>query len=399
MGETRSQGPPPSVSRFRAALRDAAPALWGYVTVRAVGVAVLMYWAHRRGHPWVSKLSTVWDANWYAHVAVHGYDRGLTGVGRVHGHVVVVHSDLAFFPLYPVLIRVTRAVTPFGTHHAALLTAWVASVVAAWGIYAVGSWRYGRRVGLLAVLLWGVLPQAVVESLAYTEPLFTALAAWSLYAVLTRRWVWAGVLCALAGLTRPSGVALVVAVAVAVGADVVRLRRQGEPWSMTWRPCLGGLIAPAGFLGYVGWVGVRLGRWDGYLAVQRQWKSRFDGGYSTAHQVAGLLLRSRPVPVGVIAVALIMGAAVVLLALSVAHRQPLPLIVYSALLMVLALGDSGFFSSRSRFLLPAFPLLLPLATALSRVRSRPGRIVLLGSATAFSAVYGGFLVYVYKHAL
>jgi hypothetical protein len=259
--------------------------------------------------------------------------------------------------------------------------------------------RYGRRVGILTALLWGVLPQAVVESVAYTESLFTALAAWSLYAVLTRRWVWAGVLCALAGLTRPSGAAVVAAVAVAVGAELLRLRSLGELRSMAWRPCLGALIGASGFFGFIGWVDVRLGRWDGYLAVQRLWSSNFDWGHSTAHQVAVLLLRAHPVPLGVIVVALILGAAVVLFALSVAHRQPLPLIVYSAMLIVIALGDSAFFSSRSRFLLPAFPLLLPLATGLARVRSRAGRYVLLGSATAFSAVYGGFLVCVYHKFL
>ncbi|MBV7699119.1 DUF6415 family natural product biosynthesis protein [Streptomyces sp. TRM70350] len=47
-----------------------------------------------------------------------------------------------------------------------------------------------------------------------TESLFTACAAWSLYAVLTGRWLTAATLAALAGLTRPTGIAVAAAVTV-----------------------------------------------------------------------------------------------------------------------------------------------------------------------------------------
>jgi hypothetical protein len=62
------------VPRLRAALRDAAPALLSYAAVRAFAVAVLGYWGYRRGESAITRLSTLWDANWYADVAVHGYD-------------------------------------------------------------------------------------------------------------------------------------------------------------------------------------------------------------------------------------------------------------------------------------------------------------------------------------
>jgi hypothetical protein len=378
---------------MRAALRDAASALLGYAAVRAFALAVLFYWGNQQGTSTINKLSSLWDANWYVDIAVHGYDSSMP-VQPVGGHTV--YTNLAFFPLYPALIRVARALTPFNTHMSALVVGWAASLAAAWGIYAVASWRYGRRTGIVSAVLWGVLPQAVVESLAYTEPLFTALSAWSLYAVLTRRWVWAGVLCTLAGLTRPTAAALVAAVGIAAGAELLRLRREGQ-WA--WRPLLGGLIAPVGFVGFIGWVGLRVGRWNGYMAVQGLWKSNFDWGRTTARYIASLLLHAKPAALGGIVVTLILCAAVVLFAISLVHRQPLPLLIYSAGILIITLGDSGFFNSRSRFLLPAFPLLLPLAAALARVRSRGTRVVLLSSATIVSASYGGYLVFVYNHAL
>ncbi|MEU9789316.1 hypothetical protein AB0E27_01620 [Streptomyces sparsogenes] len=419
---------PARLRRLRAAAREAAPALLGFAAVRGLGVAVLFYWGHRHGRPAAERMATLWDAQRYTEVAAAGYDHGLPSPGA-GAHTGDAYSNLAFFPLYPALIRLVRAVTPLGFPSAALLIAWVASLAAAWGIFAVAAWCHGRRTGVLAAVVWGALPHAVVESLAYTEALFTALAAWSLYAVLTRRWIWAGALCSLAGLTRPTAVALVAAVVAAAVAASVRARgrragrgpgpaeasrpaeerwgpaeerwgpaeasRPAEGW---WRPCLGAAIAPLGWLGFIAWVGARAGRWDGYLAVQRLWHSRFDGGVSTALQLWHTCLHPASAPLTTVVVALVLCAGAFLCALTVAQRQPLPLVVYGLGLLVIAVGDSAYFAVRARFLLPAFPLLLPLAAGLARIRSGGVRLTLLSTAAALSALYGAYLVFVGSHA-
>ncbi|WP_346173187.1 glycosyltransferase family 39 protein [Streptomyces cuspidosporus] len=330
---------------------------------------------------------------------MNGYDRSLP-VLATSPQAENAYSDLAFFPLYPALIRLVHPLTSLPVPYAALLVSWLASLAAAWGIFAVAAWRYGKHTGVLTAVLWGALPHAVVESMAYTETLFTALAAWSLYAALTQRWIWAGVLCALAGLTRPSAVALVVAIDGAAAVALVRIRRRParQPATARWRPCLGAVIAPLGWLGYVTWVGTRLGRWDGYFVVQKLWRARFDWGVATARQVARVLLHAPSVPFTWVIVALVLCAATVLGVVAVAHGQPLPLVVYSVGLLVIAVGDSAFFGARARFLLPAFPLLLPLAIGLARVRSGGVRVLLLGSTTILSALYGAYLVFAVDHA-
>ncbi|MEU1802760.1 glycosyltransferase family 39 protein [Streptomyces sp. NPDC019937] len=385
--------------RLRAAARDAAPAVLGFAMVRAVGVAVLLYWGHRRGDPALGRLATIWDAERYGNIAMHGYDRGLP-VLATSPQAWNAYSNLAFFPLYPALIRLVHALTSLPVPHAALLVSWLASLTAAWGIFAVAAWRYGRHTGVLAAVLWGALPHAVVESMAYTEALFTALAAWSLYAALTQRWIWAGVLCALAGLTRPSGMALVVAIDGAAAVALVRIRRRParQPAKARWQLCLGAVIAPLGWLGFVTWVGTRLGHWDGYFAVQKLWRSRFDWGVTTVRQLVRVFLHATSVPFAWVVVALVLCAAIALGAVTVAHGQPLPLVAYSVGLLVIAVGDSAFFGARARFLLPAFPLLLPLAIGLARVRSGSVRVLLLGSTTALSALYGAYLVFAVGHA-
>jgi hypothetical protein len=94
----------------------------------------------------------------------------------------------------------------------------------------------------------------------------------------------------------------------------------------------------------------------------------------------------------------VLAVSVVLLVVSVLHRQPLVLVLFSAAMLVLALGDAAYFNSRARFLLPAFALLLPVANGLARLRSRASLVLLLGSAALISAAYGGFVVFVYPDA-
>lgn len=372
--------------RFAAALRSAAPALLGYAAVRVVGIVTLVLWGARRGTSGLGRLSSLWDASWYQAIAVHGY----AGTAP-HPGPYGLYEPYAFFPAYPALISAARHVLPLAPNRAALLVSWVAAMAAAWGIHAVGAHLYGHRIGVIAAVLWGVTPYAVVESAAYSEQLFTALAAWSCYAVLTRRWVWAGVLCLAAGLTRPTGVALAAALCTAALWELAR-RRGG------WHTVLGAVIAPLGFLGFLAWVAAVKGRWDGYFRVQDAWHSRFDLGRSTFHSLRDLLTRADQVWLTDVVVAAVLAGSVVLLVVSVLQRQPPVLVLFSAAMLVLALGDAAYFNSRARFLLPAFALLLPVANGLGRLRNRASLVLLLGSAALLSAAYGGFVVFVYPDA-
>jgi hypothetical protein len=61
-------------------------------------------------------------------------------------------------------------------------------------------------------------------------------------------------------------------------------------------------------------------------------------------------------------------------------------------MVVIALGDAAYFSSRARFLLPAFPLLLPIASGLARLRNRAVLVAVLASAAGVSALYGAYVI-------
>nr|WP_107093186.1 hypothetical protein [Streptomyces sp. MMG1121] len=332
-------------------------------------------------------LGRSWDSVWYLGIAVHGYGHDLPS------HDPGVHSDLAFFPLYPALVRTLTALVPLGGGGVGLLISWTAAAVAATGIYAVGSRLYGRATGIALVLLWGLLPHSVVLSMAYTEPVLAACAAWSLYAVLAGNWLWAGALAALAGLSRPNGFAVAAAVLATAGCEV--WRRRGKVTHRLWT---GAALAPLGWTAYVLWVGLHEGDLlGGYFEVQRQWGSRFDFGRGSLHAVRLMLAHGSRFEFTM--ALLIVAAGTVLYALLLLDRAPLALLVHSGVLLLIALGGSGFFESKPRFLLPAFPLLLPLAHMLVRTaRTRPWHAtVLVATLAGFSYLYGAYLL-LYAHA-
>lgn len=351
------RGPGP---RTAAALRAAAPALAVYAAVRALGLLALWVAAHASGKDPVVRLSGRWDSVWYQRIAENGY-----------GHTVALpdgalHSDLAFFPLLPALERGISEVTPLTLGGAGLLVAWTAGLLAAWGIFAVGAHLHGRRTGVVLAALWGVYPTAFVQSMAYTETLFTALAAWALYAVLKGRWPLAGALCVLAGLTRPSAAALIAALAITAAATLVREFRAGGHLAPVLRRnarmLAGVALAPLGWLAYVVFVAVREGSPFAYFEVQAQWGNNIDGGRALAAFIAGLPL---PAALGLCTAVGLLGWLVVL---CVRQRQPLPVLVYTVAIVVISLIGAGYFGSRPRLMMPAFPLLLPPAVALARLR-------------------------------
>ncbi|WP_446219603.1 hypothetical protein [Micromonospora sp. IBHARD004] len=370
-------------TRVRRRLHPVGLALALYVLLRVVGLLILWAFAHRAGADFWELLHTRYDASWYRQIADEGYDHGLVNY-RPDGSERI--PNLPFFPLYPGLIAAVAALTPLSTAVCALLVSWTAGLVAAWGIYAVGQHFGSPRTGVALVALWAVLPHAVVESMAYTETLFAALVAWTLYALLRRRWLTAGLLCLLAGLTRPTATALVAAVGLTALVAIVR-RRDG------WRPWAAAALSPLGYLGYLAWIGHRLGRLDGYFQMQKEtWRIGFDGGVYTLRTLEQVL--TEPSRLAFYMSALVMAVAAVLIVLLALHRYPLPVVVYSLTFWLVTVGTSGYFYAKGRYLVPAFTLLLPVAMALGKARRRT-QVTIVALLVLLSGYYGAYLLVIW----
>nr|WTB33220.1 hypothetical protein OG781_30420 [Streptomyces sp. NBC_00830] len=387
--------------RSRRLVRRYGPAVGCYAVLKLAGFTVFMGLVHYSGdhltkdvrfgggaHPWDVLAS--FDGWWYQQIAEFGYNPQLVPDIGASWHTLQQNSA-AFFPLYPGLMRMVSEFTGLGLYGAGMLVSVAASLFAAAGIFAVTERLGGVRAGVIAAGLWAVSPGSGAEWAVYSDSTFVALAAWCCYAVMTDRWITAGLLALVAGLNRPTSATLIAAVGLA--ALVALFRRRGE----IARPLVAMTLAPLGLLGYVGWVGWRMGDWGGYFKLQRgAWLHFFDWGQHTVAAMRGILLGrndylfAQPVPD--LLAALIIMALPILIVLFVRLRPPAVLMVHTLVTIATVLGSQQIFSNVSRYLLPAFPLLIPLAIALGRLR-RTALATVLGTCALASGWYAGFAIF------
>ncbi|WP_328701449.1 hypothetical protein [Amycolatopsis pittospori] len=345
----------------RVAVSPYPKAILLYLMIRTASVQLLDLLAARRGQVLTDRL-TAWDGQWYLRLAVHGY-ADLPGTLDA-ARQPYADAPMAFFPLYP---RLVEAVMWVGLDvvTAALTVSVLAGLVLACGLIRIGravSADRGDRTGLLLVALWAGAPMAIVFSMAYTEAVFCALAVWALVGVLERRWLLAGACAFAAGLSRSTAVVLVAVVVVA--ALIAAFRRSEE----RERALTGALIAPLGVAGYLGFVAYRTGSWTGWQDIElRGWNTEFDFGVETWDSVLARLTADDSV-FSTLTVLFLLGA-VALAIVAAGIRVPWPLTLYGVGVLALAIGTRGLPDAKIRFILPAFPVLIPIAIGLAKRRT------------------------------
>lgn len=333
----------------------------------------------------VLDLLTKADGRNYLSVAAQGYPPPPPlGPDGTYIHT----TDLAFFPLYPATIRVfSWAMEP---RLAAVVAALVAGLVATVLVTLWAVPRVGTTGAVVLVGVWSLWPSSVVLGMGYSESLFVAATAGCLLALQRGRWVWAAFACTLAGLTRPTGAALVAAVLVAL---LVR-----RPPVRSWLPAA--LLAPVGLLVSLGHVAVVTGRLDGWFWLEATvWRSGFDGGRTTVlnalHAFTGTR-EERLAPYVVAAVVCVV--AVALLVALLWSRPPVEEAVYAVLATVMALGGANYFHCKPRFLGVVLPLFVPPARWLARLPV-PALLALGAAALALSAWWSAWFVVTWPYSV
>jgi hypothetical protein len=330
--------------------RPLAAPLLAYAASRLITAFAVALAAFAADRP-VAKVVTTWDGRWYEKIVLHGYPVSVPQGDFYAGTGRAVQSEIAFFPLYPTLIRLVDPILPGSVAAAGVVLSLIFGAAATVLVWFVAERVAGREVADRAAVLFCFFPGAFVLSLVYAESLMVALAAGCLLALLSRRWALAGALAALATATRPNAIALVAA--CAWGAAVaVRRRRE-------WAAVVAPLLAPAGMAAFLAFLWWHTGEPLIWFRVQADgWGERVDFGQSN-FGVALAFARSPFDHPNRLVLGLSLLFTLVAVALLVRARLPGVLNAYTG--MALALVLASHINARPRFLFIAFPLVIALA--------------------------------------
>jgi len=330
-----------------------------------------------------------WDGEHYVSLALGGY---LQAPDRV---------SPAFFPLYSLLLRFfsqlfggplsREALSLWGTVISLLLLPF-----AFYFIYDIAHQVLGKGVARGTVLALAFFPTTFFLNAAYTESLFLALSAGSLWAIRVRRnLLLACVLAGFASATRNVGIFLVVPLLyewIKAGG----LQERGGRWRGLYL-----VLAPSGLMIYMGYLWVKFGNPVLFYTGQQQWGREATGPLTTAnrawqsavedaarlqdprlwaepslHNVARHLAQAQHL----YDLGLFVLAVIVLLA--GLGRMPLSLVIYGFLLLVPATlfgTPESPLMGTPRYLLAAFPIFIGLGL-LSRTKLLFGAWLIMSTA-------------------
>ncbi len=314
-------------------------------------------------HPPVSPIigaSWRWDSGWYATVVQHGYT------------VNPGENSVAFFPLFPMLVRL--AIGPFSLRWMYLAGVIVANLALVFALVAI--WLYaesygGRSLARRTLYLLAIFPASFFFSVAYSESVFLLVTAWTLLFLRKGRFAAAGAAGFFAALARPPGV--YVGIPFLLEAWQQRSSRGIDlPRKLAWI-----LLIPAGmgtFMIYLWW---RFGDPFLFLAAQGAWNhSRAFPLFSLVESIQQIVARDgtriaqlmNVINTGAAILALLLGVALLRRNLSGA------LFVLAGALAPLTFPIEGAPSvSLARYVVVLFPMFIPLARWASR---RPVMILL-----------------------
>jgi hypothetical protein len=324
----------------------------------------LNYWAH-------------WDGAWYSQIAVEGYGARAP-------------ESTAFFPLYPLFVRLGSTFVGgpavWGVALSILCTAF-----ALFFVYRIAEDLYGVRAARACTLALAFFPTAFFLNAVYTEALFLALTAGAVWAARVRgNLVLAGAFGALAAATRNVGVLLL----VPLFFEWVRRRR-----TLGVRGLGGLILVPAGLVGYALFLRGRFGSllvfahqqsayWEReptnpLTTLARAWHDAGEGMKYVLNP-STLFLDTPAGPSLVASNTLNLAFLILFLLVMLVGVAVLPpgLSIYASIIVLLpVLTPSPEFPLMSlpRFVLGAFPVFLVLGYLLSRSRLALISYLVLGS--------------------
>jgi len=317
-----------------------------------------------RFSPWV-----LGDACWYLRIAAQGY--------------LPADPAVAFFPLYPLLTHFVSVLLAGNTLLAGVAVSWGAALLAGVGLCTLIRHDFTPAIARTSLLLTFSFPSAFFLFLPFTEALFLALVAWTLYAARRGHWLPVAPLLLLASLTRAQGLFLALPIAWELGQQWHRGRIIGRTrWLVAPIP----LLSFGGFFLFIVYSRATTG-WSTLEAQTRYWGAAYSPPWETLALSWRYFQRT-----GSIVELLNIGLLLLFGALWLGGIRRIPF-MYSlyvfpqlALLLTRHVALSPL-ASASRYLLVLFPIFVILALCL---RPGPARLLWLSGALLLWILLLGF---------
>lgn len=286
-----------------------------------------------------------WDSLHYIHIAQHGYTNS---------------SLAAFFPLYPLMIRLAMFV--FGSPLiSALLISWLALIGAVYYYLRILTefFKNDSTKAVMGVLLFLFFPTGIFLAAAYSEGLFALLSLAAIYYAFRRQYIVSGVLTGLATLSRPDGVFILLLIA----AMLYELRAK------LWQIGLSVLLGCSGIISYMIFLGIKLHNPLAFISAQKhhiRWLSdSFFHSFSNTLSAVSLIL-----------------FVLAIIAVIYWWRRRRSFALFGLLFVLLPILTANF-NGYPRYLLIDFPLQLMLLDKFKK--SSPGyALILMISAIAWA---------------
>lgn len=222
-----------------------------------------------------------WDSQWFIEIARRG------GYWFRHDGLAMPQ---AFFPLYPMLIRILTPLMGGRDYIAGLLISNLAFLGGLLALYHLVTERWGKGVAMRACSLLIIFPAGFYSSALYTEGLFFGFTAGAFYFAARDRWLAAG-LCGMgAALTRNIGAVLLLPLAWEFvsrhGISTASLRR-GVLW-------LG--LVPAGIGLYMFFLHVTTGNALAFIEAENRWGRGIHAPWEGVAQAVSNVIQPPPPP-------------------------------------------------------------------------------------------------------
>ena len=201
-----------------------------------------------------------WDGQWYVRIARVGYR---------------ARASAAFFPLYPMLLRLLSQFADHGyivVGVALSLACYVAAMVVLYKLVAID---YGDGIASWTVIFASLFPTSFFFQAVYTESIFLLTIVTCLYFARRERWLLAGLGGFLAALTRNTGILVVLPMAL------FYLDARGWRWRRLDRRLGWFALVPAGLALWMLYLRVRLGDALAFSHAQGHWHRYLSAPWTT----------------------------------------------------------------------------------------------------------------------